>query len=269
MKLSEVRIIDENGNESGEMVFSYTDDGTPVMFTYNGEEYYYKVNLLGDVEEIFTPKGVVGRYCYDGWGNILKTESLDGSDIININPIRYRGYLYDGETGLYYLHTRYYDPALGRRLNADGYSSGSSQGYVYAQNDPVGNIDPTMKVEYPLCNQLHLYSGNAKPVAGKINVLFMPTIANPVFQIENSYKIVDEAQQRAVLEYIMESEMYVQEIYCRTLESMLVEWKAHNRIFATSPNERCRHVDFDKNDEGLTYSDFWKRAMREYGIQIG
>jgi hypothetical protein len=63
----------------------------------------------------------------------------------------------------------------------------------------------------------------------------------------------------------MVSDLYSQEVYCRTIESMLVEWKAHNHIFSASPNERCRHVDFDKNDEGVSYSDFWKRAAKEYG----
>ena len=37
------------------------------------------------------------------------------------NPIRYRGYYYDFETDFYYLQSRYYDPAMGRFINADGY----------------------------------------------------------------------------------------------------------------------------------------------------
>jgi RHS repeat-associated protein len=35
------------------------------------------------------------------------------------NPLHYRGYVYDQETGLYYLQSRYYDPEIGRFLNAD------------------------------------------------------------------------------------------------------------------------------------------------------
>lgn len=35
-------------------------------------------------------------------------------DLANINPFRYRGYVYDSETGLYYLKSRYYDPVTGR-----------------------------------------------------------------------------------------------------------------------------------------------------------
>ena len=37
----------------------------------------------------------------------------------DINPIRYRGYYFDTEPGLYYLKSRYYDPQVGRFINAD------------------------------------------------------------------------------------------------------------------------------------------------------
>ena len=46
---------------------------------------------------------------------------------LNLNPLRYRGYVYDDETGLYYLQSRYYDPVTGRFLNADVYAD---TGYV-------------------------------------------------------------------------------------------------------------------------------------------
>ena len=35
------------------------------------------------------------------------------------NPLRYRGYVYDSETSLYYLSSRYYNPVWGRFINAD------------------------------------------------------------------------------------------------------------------------------------------------------
>lgn len=43
----------------------------------------------------------------------------DSTHIANVNPLRYRGYYYDSETGLYYLQSRYYDPVVGRWINAD------------------------------------------------------------------------------------------------------------------------------------------------------
>ena len=62
------------------------------------------------------------------------------------NPLRYRGYYYDTETGLYYLNSRYYDSVAGRFINADGYIS-TGQGllgfnmFAYCGNNPVMFFD--------------------------------------------------------------------------------------------------------------------------------
>lgn len=68
--------------------------------------------------------------------------------IAEINPIRYRSYYYDTETGYYYLQSRYYDPNVGRFISADSYVS-TGQGilghnmYAYCQNNPVMYYDDT------------------------------------------------------------------------------------------------------------------------------
>ncbi len=65
----------------------------------------------------------------------------------DFNPLRYRGYYYDRETGFYYLNSRYYDPKIGRFINADSYVS-TGQGIVgynmfaYCGNNPVNASDP-------------------------------------------------------------------------------------------------------------------------------
>ena len=105
--------------------------------------YYYVLNLQGDVVKLVTESGaVVASYEYDAWGNIL---SQSGS-MADVNPLRYRGYYYDVETGFYYLQSRYYDPANRRFINADVYAS-TGQGFVgtnmfaYCNNNPVSFID--------------------------------------------------------------------------------------------------------------------------------
>ncbi len=51
------------------------------------------------------------------------TEEMSyNSSVAKLNPFRYRGYYYDTETGLYYLNSRYYDPSIGRFINADDIS---------------------------------------------------------------------------------------------------------------------------------------------------
>ena len=75
----------------------------------------------GDVIQIYNAAGeLVSTYDYDAWGRVSENAtSADTQNITETNPIRYRGYYYDTETGLYYLKSRYYDPAVKRFLNAD------------------------------------------------------------------------------------------------------------------------------------------------------
>ena len=89
--------------------------------------------------------------------------------IANINPIRYRSYYYDTETGSYYLHSRYYDPVIGRFINADGYVS-TGQGmlgtnmFVYGNNNPIGTIDKNGEAPLKVARYLltHWIKGKGK-----------------------------------------------------------------------------------------------------------
>ena len=58
---------------------------------------------------------------YDAYGNYKIL--LDTNGIGTLNPIRYRGYYYDVETGLYYLINRYYDPEIGRFISPNNFDS--------------------------------------------------------------------------------------------------------------------------------------------------
>ena len=114
---------------------------------YNGTPYYYVTNLQGDVIAILSPMGaLVVQYTYDAWGNVLSTTGSMASTLGTLNPIRYRGYVYDQESGLYYLQSRYYDPEMGRFLNADALvSTGGLLGnnmFAYCGNNPVMGYDP-------------------------------------------------------------------------------------------------------------------------------
>jgi RHS repeat-associated protein len=37
------------------------------------------------------------------------------------NPYRYAGYVYDDESGIYYLNSRHYDPTIARFMQEDTY----------------------------------------------------------------------------------------------------------------------------------------------------
>ncbi len=88
---------------------------------------------------------LVCRYAYDAWGNVTICDERP-DNVSWYNPLRYRGYVYDWETNLYYLQSRYYSPKWGRFLNADIFVS-TGQGvlgnnmYAYCNNSPVCNKD--------------------------------------------------------------------------------------------------------------------------------
>ncbi len=88
----------------------------------------------------------VVTYTYDAWGNPLSTSGTMASTLGSVNPLRYRGYVYDTETGLYYLQSRYYNPGWGRFINADAYLSAggefaSNNMFAYCENNPVVRKD--------------------------------------------------------------------------------------------------------------------------------
>ena len=81
---------------------------------------------------------------FDAWGNHLY---IMDSEIARINPIRYRGYYWDAELGLFYLQSRYYCPQLRRFISADAFMDTATgilgtNMYIYCNNDPVNFIDP-------------------------------------------------------------------------------------------------------------------------------
>ena len=146
------------------LTFIYDDNGQALGFYYDtnlndsnpGTKYYYVCNAQGDVLQLRDHTNApVANYYYDSWGKLLGITDANGNAITAfnsvavLNPIRYRGYFYDTETGFYYLNSRYYDPQIGRFINADSVISGASgslQGYnlfEYCNNNPVNKIDST------------------------------------------------------------------------------------------------------------------------------
>ena len=144
------------------LTFIYDDNGQALGFYYDtnlndsnpGTKYYYVCNAQGDVLQLRDHTNVpVANYYYDTWGKLLGITDANGNAITAfnsvavLNPIRYRGYFYDTETGFYYVSSRYYDPEIGRWINADvmldtetvlGFNL-----FAYCGNNPIMYVDPT------------------------------------------------------------------------------------------------------------------------------
>ena len=134
--------------EDNAVYFYYDTDGTPTAMSFDDTMYYYIKNLQGDIVKIVNQDGnTVVTYTYDAFGKITKQTDTTTYGIAKLNPFRYRGYVYDDETGLYYLQSRYYDPVTGRFINADVYCDTNTDifgtnMFTYCNNDPINQIDP-------------------------------------------------------------------------------------------------------------------------------
>ena len=103
-----------------ELHFFYDAQNRPAVVVYNGVPYAYVKSLQGDIVAILDENGnAVVSYGYDAWGAPLWCTGELAETLGKVQPFRYRGYVFDEETGLYYLRSRYYNPQWGRFANAD------------------------------------------------------------------------------------------------------------------------------------------------------
>lgn len=141
-------VITETGTSTATtqtLDFFYDANGYPYALKYGSSTYYYITNLQGDVMYLVDAEGnTVASYEYDPYGNIVSTTG----SMANINPLRYRGYYYDAELEMYYLQSRYYDPQIGRFINADSqfdtYAGALGCNlFAYCANNPIAYKDDT------------------------------------------------------------------------------------------------------------------------------
>ncbi len=122
-----------------ELHFYYDAQGKPSVVIYDGTAYGYLYNLQGDVVALVdgTETKVV-EYTYDAWGKPTGKAGTMASTLGTAQPFRYRGYVYDEETGDYYLRRRYYRPEWCRFLSADELIKGNL--YCYCDSNPVNKL---------------------------------------------------------------------------------------------------------------------------------
>ncbi len=157
----------ENRGNGKELYYFYDSFNNLSAISYfNGKEhtmYYALTNSQGDVLGLYDAWGKkVAAYDYDAWGNATVyevTQDENGNNVHTVvtektdhisyvNPIRYRGYYYDSDLGLYYLQSRYYDSTVGRFLNSDSITDPGAgilgfNTFIYCANAPTNAADPT------------------------------------------------------------------------------------------------------------------------------
>ena len=127
-----------NGND--ELHFFYDAQGRVAVVEFNGTPYRYVHNLQGDIVALVDGNGEkVVEYWYDAWGKPTVKVGSMSSTLGTVQPFRYRGYVWDEETGLYYLRSRYYRPEWGRFISPDVRFSDNL--YCYCLCDPISEAD--------------------------------------------------------------------------------------------------------------------------------
>ena len=130
-----------------ELHFFYDAQNRPAVVVYNGTAYAYVKSLQGDIVAILNENGnTVVSYGYDAWGAPLWCTGELAETLGKVQPFRYRGYVFDEETGLYYLRSRYYNAERCRFVNSDSLiceliAIGAHNTYSYCGNNPILRSD--------------------------------------------------------------------------------------------------------------------------------
>ena len=163
-----------NGND--ELHFFYDAQDRVAVVEYNGTPYRYVHNLQGDVVALVDGNGQkVVEYWYDAWGKPISKIGTLAETLGTVQPFRYRGYVFDEETGLYYLRNRYYRSDWCRFFSCDSLFSNIENSYTYCYSDPILFTDP---------------SGNIPEeewASIKYNTMYMSTTSTTGLAYDHSY----------------------------------------------------------------------------------
>ena len=123
-------------------VYYFYDNNSIAGFIYDNNYYFYVKDVLGIIREVIDKDGIVKcSYDYTPFGKVIN--SSGDTTLLDINDILFKGYVYDKETELYWLSSRYYSPEFGRFIQPADVSSlnlSSINGlnlYNYANNNPI------------------------------------------------------------------------------------------------------------------------------------
>ncbi|QOI50420.1 RHS repeat-associated core domain-containing protein [Leptospira interrogans serovar Bataviae] len=132
--------------------------------------FFFHPNHLGSITMITDgagnpasgPEPGVSFVSYEPYGSIIRNDSY-GPDIFRY---KFTGQIEDKESGLYYYKARYYEPTLGRFLQADSVIAPESVNgmnrYMYVDGNPVSYRDPSGHISGPdMMHMLNRIVGHA------------------------------------------------------------------------------------------------------------
>ena len=222
--------------------FWYDAQGRPAIVEYNGTKYAYIHILQGDIVGIIDSTGAeVVQYTYDAWGKVLSTAGTMATTLGTVQPFRYRGYVYDVETGLYYLRSRYYNPEWGRFINADVLMKGNL--FAYCKDKPIIGFDPDGKestdiyerfIGNPGDSMQHVLNKNFKdgrmPMAHFLNLLGQMIEEKWQYSHDTAYGYVDcVGVYRYTMYWFFSEDFSENDKYVKSNVSGLYEYGVYNK----------------------------------------
>ncbi len=132
-QLSPIAELDSSGNVTAQFMGNFMSKNCAI--------YQFITDQLGSVRmvvNVYTGE-IVQQMDYDEFGNVLSNSNPD------FQPFAYAGGLYDGQTKLVRFGVRDYDASVGRWTSKDPliFWVGSSNLFLYVNNDPINHIDKT------------------------------------------------------------------------------------------------------------------------------
>ena len=188
------------------------------------------------------------------------TEITDTTHIGHLNPIRYRGYYYDKELGLYYLKSRYYDPTVGRFITqddvdyADYEAIGGLNLYAYCNNNPVMHSDPTGHLGIvailgiiAIVGAIVATANDIYQIASENVYVDMDKTNSTNVHIENSYKIITPWMRFAYAFYLNHFNPSTKDIIQGSTVGVQFEWALHNyAAWLGIGGDSAKHLDVGK-----------------------
>ena len=153
------------------------------------------------------------------------------------NHLLYRGYVMDKGTGLYYLQSRYYDPNVGRFINADGLVStgcgilGHNM-FAYCNNIPVTNKDFSGRAPWPCTVIIEDGPGlNYMKEFEDIGVIYIPDDSGNGGEIKNSHCVTDVTEMTKYATYLANKSQH-KDTVSGSVEGIVFAWWIHNVTYS-------------------------------------
>ena len=291
------------------LVYLYDSNGAPIGMqyrfagtSYTWETYWFEKNLQGDIVAIYSNDGTkILSYTYDAWGNHEVEYHVSSNNVVQYNPFRYRGYYFDEDLGMYYLQSRYYDPAIGRFINADSMISsanGSLDGnnlFAYCNNNPTNLTDASGNWPFwgivtfvfiivtvinhteNICNKAEideelpekltneeadvLIKNCVSHIEQEKNVSIDVTINDNDIVITNSYLITDKYDRQYISSVIARTEGVT-----RSAGNLSAEWFGHNVMYIfPSTRNSTKDVNLDKVGDERDWVRFGTKLLEVLG----